>query len=269
MKTTKFTLLFTFVFLSIIGMSQSFTFSQFSLWPKAGQFEKCELQCLYSTDYQVTYNVIPLITIDSMTLKIASFKSYVPSINTNTRMCAFDADGNVSPYDISALPKQTLSVNSSSNTISISNGNTVALPSLNLVQGKGISITGAYPNYTISLTPPSIAVVNRTSNMSYTISTKDATVFYSISCSVTNPLVIGSSTASAFLEYSTNGGSTWNLATQSVNSSSVAVAVVIALTNGQTGFLGGVIPANAVVRIRTTTTGTASVGNAVGQEITY
>ena len=112
--------------------------------------------------------------------------------------------------------------------------------------------------------------VARTLNSNYTVSTtKNTFVSYAISLSVTNPLLAGASTASVFLEYSTNGGSSWLLVNQAVNTSSVALAVAIAITNVQTSTLAGYIPANALVRLRTTTSGTASVSYMGGQETTF
>lgn len=141
---------------------------------------------------------------------------------------------------------------------------------VSLTAGPGISITGTYPNFTIGLVTPTINnAPGRTANSNFTISaTKFYWVSYSVLCTVTNPLLAGSSTASAFLEYSTNGGSSWNTPVQIGNSSAVGVAVAIAITNGQTVTLTGAIPANGLVRIRTTTTGTASVSIPSQQEWT-
>lgn len=110
--------------------------------------------------------------------------------------------------------------------------------------------------------------VARTLNSNYTISTtRDANVSYSVSLSVTNPLLAGASTASAFLEYSTDGGTNWITVSQAVNSSSVALTVTVAITQPNTSVISGIIPANALVRLRTTTAGTASVSYVRGQEI--
>lgn len=94
---------------------------------------------------------------------------------------------------------------------------------------------------------------------------KQASVIYSVSLAVTNPLLAGSSTATAYLEFSTNG-TTWIVASQVSNSSSVGVAVAIQLTNTQTGILSGVIPAGAQRRVRAVTTGTANITMLAGQE---
>lgn len=162
----------------------------------------------------------------------------------------------------------------SGNLLGITGGNTVALPTytnVNLTAGNGISITGTYPNLTISVTPPTITTpVSRTLNSNFTVSTtKTAIVSYSVACSATNPLLVGTSSAMAYLEYSLNGGSTWILPSQSGNSNGVGVAVAIQLTNTQTGTLTATIPANALVRIRTVTSGTATVTYITGTEATY
>lgn len=125
------------------------------------------------------------------------------------------------------------------------------------------------PNYTYT---PVARVYNnnvsRTLNSNYTISTtRDSRVNYSISISVTNPLIAGSSTATAFLEYSTDGGTNWITVSQVVNASSVGVAVAIAITQPNTFVLSGDIPANALVRIRTTVAGTATATYTRGQEV--
>lgn len=110
--------------------------------------------------------------------------------------------------------------------------------------------------------------VARTLNSNYTISsTRDASVSYSISLSVTNPLLAGASTASVFLEYSTDSGVTWITVSQAVNSSSVALAVTIALTQPSTFNLSGFVPANSLVRLRSTIAGTATVTYTRGQEV--
>lgn len=138
-----------------------------------------------------------------------------------------------------------------------------------LTAGNRISITGTYPNFTISYIEPTINIItSKTLNSNYTISTtKQANVSYSLTCTVTNPLLAGTSTANVYLEYSTNGGSTWSLPSQNGNSSAVGVAVAIAITNGQTVTVSGSIPANALVRLRTVTTGTATVTYVTGTEI--
>lgn len=137
-----------------------------------------------------------------------------------------------------------------------------------LTAGTNITIVGNTINSTASV-PAKVFnnTVARSLNSNYTISTtRDALVTYSIAISVTNPLLAGSSTGSAFLEYSTNAGSSWTTVSQVVNASSVGVAVAIALTQPNTFILSGMIPANALTRIRSTTSGTASVTYSLGSE---
>lgn len=138
-----------------------------------------------------------------------------------------------------------------------------------LNSGNRILITGTYPNFTISYIEPIINTpVLRTLNSNFTISTtKQAIVSYSITCSVTNPLLVGISTAMSYLEYSINSGTTWLLPAQNGNSSGVGLTVTVQLTNNQTGVLSAIIPANALVRLRTSTTGAASVTYVTGTEI--
>lgn len=135
-----------------------------------------------------------------------------------------------------------------------------------LTAGNRISITGTYPNFTIGYIEPIINQVTRSVNTNYTIGTRQATVFYSIPVTATNPLLVGTSVGTAFLEYSVNSGTSWTTALSTSASSSVGLSVTIQLTTGGSNLLSGNIPANALVRIRTTTNGTATVGNAVGQE---
>jgi len=110
--------------------------------------------------------------------------------------------------------------------------------------------------------------VSRSLNSNFTISTtRDCNVSYSINLSCTNPLLAGSSSANAFLEYSTDAGATWITVSDVSNASSVALAVAIAITQPSRFVLSGLIPANALVRIRSTTSGTASVTYGRGQEV--
>lgn len=145
--------------------------------------------------------------------------------------------------------------------------NTAPDQTVALTAGNRINITGSYPNFTISYVEPSINQVSRTVNTNFTIGSRQATVMYSIPVTATNPLLAGTSVGSAFLEYSVNAGTTWTTALSTSASSQVGLAVAIALTTGGSNMLTGVVPANALVRIRSTTSGTATVGTATGQEV--
>jgi len=110
--------------------------------------------------------------------------------------------------------------------------------------------------------------VTRTLNSNYTISTtRDSQVNYSLTLSVTNPLLVGSSSATVFLEYSIDSGTSWVTISQVSNSSSVGITVTVAITLPNTFVLTGSIPSNALVRLRSVLTGTSSVTYIRGQEI--
>jgi len=130
---------------------------------------------------------------------------------------------------------QTLSYNSGTGQLSISGGNTITIPA-------------ATP--TINYTPA------RTVNTSFTPS-KSSIGFYSITCSATNPLLIGASTATAKAQY--YNGSAWVDVATVANSNSVALAVSVQLTNAQTGLLCFPMNAGTQYRINTATSGTATV----------
>lgn len=133
--------------------------------------------------------------------------------------------------------------------------------------GAGIVVSGSYPNYTLGMVPPTILTTNRSLNTNYTISaSKWAFATYTVACTSTNPLLAGTSSATFFLEYSTNAGSTWTTGSGAGNSNGVTLTVTIALTNGQTGVLTNLIPAGALVRIRTATAGSASTSITYTQE---
>lgn len=167
-------------------------------------------------------------------------------------------------------PGRTITINGNTQDLSDNRTWNVSGQTVTLANGRGISVTGAYPNFTISLVTPTITIAARSLNTNFTINaTKEAIVTYTVTCSVTNPLLVGTSSATAFLEYSTNGGSSWLLPSQVGNSSGVGITVTLQLTNGQTGTLVGMIPANALVRIRTTTAGTANVTYVTGSEMVY
>lgn len=185
---------------------------------------------------------------------------------TGTTLQYLRGDGSLATFP--NIPNYTAGtgINIASNVIT----NTAPDQTVTLTAGNGITITGTYPNFTISATAPVPSISTRTLNSNFTVSsTKVSFVSYTVTCSVTNPLLVGTSSATAFLEYSTNGGSTWLLPSQTGNSSGVGITVTVQLTNGQTGIVSGMIPVNALVRIRTATSGTASVTYVTGQETLY
>lgn len=99
----------------------------------------------------------------------------------------------------------------------------------------------------------------------YTISsTLRARVTYSITFSFTVTALLGAS-ATVYLEYSTNAGSSWVLASQC----SKSFLLGLALTGSDDMNLSGEIPANALVRLRTVTAGGGSCQFVTAQEVTY
>lgn len=141
------------------------------------------------------------------------------------------------------------------------------IDTVRILPGAGIVVSGSYPNYTVGMVPPTILTTNRSLNSNYTISgTKWAVATYTVQCTSTNPLLAGTSSASFFLEYSTNGGTNWTTGSGAGNSNGVALTVTVALTNGQTGVLVNLIPAGALVRIRTATSGSAATSILYTQE---
>lgn len=147
------------------------------------------------------------------------------------------------------------------------------LSSLSITAGNGIVITGLGTSgspYIISVVQPTINnTPGRSLNTNFTIGGKWSIALYSVTASTTNPLLVGSSAGTVNLEYSLNAGSTWNGAFQVGNLSSVGVAVAVQLTNGQTTQITGIIPASALVRLRTTSSGTATITYVGGQENTF
>lgn len=142
---------------------------------------------------------------------------------------------------------------------------------VSLTQGAGISITGSYPNLTITNTLASSTINNgvaRTFNNNYTISsTRSARVYYTITLTAVTPLLAGSSTAQVFLEYSTNAGSSWIQVSDIENTQTVLLTVSVAITMPQKFVLCGEIPANALVRLRSNLTGGGTATYVRGQEV--
>lgn len=127
----------------------------------------------------------------------------------------------------SSLPAyQTLST-VGTDSIKISNGNTVELPS------------------TLSTSKPS-----RSFNSNFTISTtRNSFVNYSVK--ISNGTVLVSATrASVFLEYSTNGGSTWIIVSV-VEREENGLSLISLATKSSTFVLSGYIPLGSLVRVRT------------------
>lgn len=147
---------------------------------------------------------------------------------------------------------------------------------VNLIAGTGISITGTYPNKTITNTAPytaptiNTAVSRSLSNAAgstnrYTISTtQNARVVYSINV-VWNITALLSTASTVLLEYSTNSGSSWVIVSQ------VSKNVNLGLLQSGSDDLNvsGEIPANALVRIRPSVSTNSTITYTTGQEVLY
>lgn len=143
--------------------------------------------------------------------------------------------------------------------------NTAPDQTVTLSEGTGIGITGTYPNFTISSTATTPTIYSNVSrpinNTTFTISnTKQSTVVYTISISCTSTL-LNSASGKVVLQYSTDGGSTWVTVDEISNTVSG-----VASTNIQIGSLNGSIPANASVRM-VTTSSNSTVTYVRGQEV--
>lgn len=128
--------------------------------------------------------------------------------------------------------------------------------------------TGVLNVPTYSLYVPSINAVTRTINSStFTPSTTlQATLNYSIQISCT-ATIGGNAAGSVLLQYSTNGGSTWNNAGTVSNSNTVTLAIVLNSVTVQTCILTAIVPPNALCRLVPTTTGTTTITYISGQEV--
>lgn len=124
------------------------------------------------------------------------------------------------------------------------------------VDTKGRVTSGANPTFNTA--------VSRTLNSNYTISsTLNARVYYTIRISYNITVLLGS-TGAVSLQYSTNAGSTWI----TVSTISNSLNLGLALTGYNDFVLSGEIPANALVRLNSTST---NATNAIqtATEITY
>lgn len=117
---------------------------------------------------------------------------------------------------------------------------------------------------TIPASPTFNNAVSRSLNSNYTISTtQNARVNYTVRVSYSITVLLGS-TGVIQLQYSTNGGSSWNIVSTVSNNLNLGIA----LTGYNDFNLCGEIPANALVRINSTATN-ATNSYQTGQEILY
>ncbi len=109
-------------------------------------------------------------------------------------------------------------------------------------------------------------VTRPVNSTTYTISTTaNASVSYNISISCT-ATIGATSSGSVALQYSTNSGSTWTTVATLANSNTVTLAVALQSVTVQQACLTGFIPANALVRMVSTSSGTTTITYSSGQE---
>lgn len=120
---------------------------------------------------------------------------------------------------------------------------------------------------TAFIVPPSVTSgVARSLNSPFTVSTSRLShVTYTARLEVTNPLILGNSQAELYLETSPNG-STWTTVSNALSRSAVGGVVAFAITDRKELVVSGFVPANYQVRLRSATSGTASVAYVLGQE---
>lgn len=143
-------------------------------------------------------------------------------------------------------------------------------PVINYVAIPGVVNSGSYldlANLPALHTSAIFSGVTRPVNSTtYTISTTyDSEVSYNISISCT-ATIGGTSTGSVALQYSTNAGSTWTTVQTLANSNTVTLAIALQSVTIQQADLVGFIPANALVRMVSTTAGTTMITYNTGQE---
>jgi len=143
----------------------------------------------------------------------------------------------------------------------ITSTGTISLPNTGTAGTYSSVTTDAQGRVTAGTTRTFNNNVSRTLNSNYTVSsTRDSSLNYSITASWTASALLGGS-GTAFLEYSTDSGTTWitvNQVGKSLN--------LLTFTGSDDMNLIGDVPANALVRIRTTSTN-MTIAYTRGQEI--
>lgn len=196
-----------------------------------------------------------------------------------------------------SITNEIQSLSLSGQSISISSGNTIVIPTQTVVltsgqvttalgfvpatntvisnvtvaivplTGSGFSVTSSYPNFTLTPYSPTTNTVTRPINSTtfQPSSSQPSWVYYTIriSCSAT---IGGSSAATITLQYSNDSGSTWIDVGQLENSNTITLAIALNSTTIQTAQLSGYIPKNVICRMNQTTSGTTTITYVKGQE---
>lgn len=182
---------------------------------------------------------------------------------TPTSIVWFNSSGYLKRSPIDSLKLGYINLPFTSNTfITSSSTNTLTNKSGNISQWSN-DIGYLTSSYVSSINNGVSRPVNGTT---YTISTtKQVFVAYNIKISCT--ATIGSSSdGKVALQYSTNSGSTWIDCGEVENSNTVTLAIALNAISIQSGVIVAYIPANALVRMNSTTTGTTTITYIRGQE---
>lgn len=150
--------------------------------------------------------------------------------------------------------------------------NSQGQPVINTVPMPTVANSGSYTDLLNTSSIQTIPTINSSvtrpiNSTTFTVSTtKMSIVFYTVNVSCT--ATIGSmATGKVSLQYSTNSGSTWIDVSDVSNSNTVSVAVALNSVTAQDMVICGFIPANALVRMVSTSTGTTTLTYIRGQEI--
>lgn len=190
---------------------------------------------------------------------------YISSVPAQTFASLTGKPTTLSGYGITdAYP---LSGNPSSFLTSITSGNvTTALGYTPVTNARTLTINGttldllANRTFTIANYVPAINSVTRSiASSNYTISTTlQAFINYTIQISCTASIG-GAASGSVTLQMSTNSGSTWTTIQTVANSNTVTLALTLNAVTVQTASLSGYIPANALVRMVSASSGTTTL----------
>lgn len=158
-----------------------------------------------------------------------------------------------------SYPNQTITNSAPDQTVTIS-------------QGSGINVTGTYPSFTIASTATAPSFNNapaRTLNSSYQISTtRNTRVSYTVSIVTALSLLNLNSSGIAYLEISANN-STWVTVNSAGITRAISIAISLGLNETSQYNLQCEVPSGYWARIRTVTTGGATVSFTSGQETQY
>lgn len=162
--------------------------------------------------------------------------------------------------------------------ISYNNGSGVVTNSapdqvVSLTSGTGISVTGTYPNFTVSGSSTAATFNNSPSrpvnSTSWQVSTtRPARVSYTVSCTTALALLNLNSNAQVFLEISSNN-STWITVNGAGSTKTLSVSITVGINDTTLYNLQCEVPSGWYVRLRSVTSGGGTTAFSSGQEITY